>query len=662
MNQTEPAGHGPIFRRQALGIAAGLAVLTALAYLRVLFCDFVYYDDPEYVFSNPFVQQGLTFESLRYAWTTFDLGNWIPLTWMSLQLDATLFGIRPAAFHATNLVLHVINVVLLFGFLCRVTPRPMLWCAAVVAALFAVHPLHVESVAWVAERKDVLSMFFLLCTLWAYQAYARKPGFLSFLLVALWLTCGLLSKPMLVTLPLLLLLIDVWPLQRWSSSLPSAVSADTLPAASLRKPAACWWLLVEKIPLLGLALASGLMTLQAQRSASAIVELQTLSLPGRLAHAIHAYFWYLWKTVFPFGLNIHYLHSSHTPAATVIVLEGIALGAFLVWVLSSRRSRPWGFMGGCWFFIALLPVIGLVQVGLQAFADRYSYVPHLGLLILMVWQAQAVLTAWRAPRPVAGILSISAIAACTVLTVLQIGYWKNSKTLFARAVQCDPQNWFAMGKLGNTYYREQDFDSAGRYWSEAILLNPQDSLAVLNLGLLRLQQQRLNDAQMLFEQALRLKPHSLQALYNLGVIFRLQREPEAARVKFQAVLKIEPGNLSALSQLAELDAESGRFEQALQTDLTILKLNPGIPQVHAHAARMLLRLNRPEEALRQMAGAIEMFPREPGLYQDLSSLLEDLQRDPEALQAAEQALLLQPANPALQKRVDSLRQRLEKQK
>jgi tetratricopeptide (TPR) repeat protein len=538
----------------------------------------------------------------------------------------------------------------------------MLWCAAMVAALFAVHPLHVESVAWVAERKDVLSMFFLLCTLWAYQAYTRKPGGLSFLLVALLLACGLLSKPMLVTLPVLLLLIDVWPLQRWSPSLPAAGSAEALPAAGFQKPTSLWWLLVEKIPLLGLALAAGLMTLQAQRSASDIVELQALSLPGRLTHAIHAYCWYLWKTVFPFKLNIHYLHSSHTPSTMTIVLEGIALGAFLIWVLSSRRSRPWVFMGGCWFFISLLPVIGLVQVGLQAFADRYSYVPHLGLLILMVWQAEAVLAACRAPRPVAGILSMSAIAVCTLLTVLQIGYWKNSRTLFARAVQCDPQNWFAMGKLGNTSYRENDFDSAGRYWSEAILLNPQDSLAILNLGLLRLQQQRLNDGRMLFEQALRLKPRNLQALYNLGVIFRLQGEPEAARVKFQAMLQVEPDNLSALSQLAELDAESGRFEQALQTDLAILKLNPGIPQVHAHAAKMLLRLNRPEEALRQMAGAIEMFPREPGLYQDLSSLLEDLQRDPEALQAAEQALLLQPGNPALQKRVDSLRQRLGKEK
>jgi len=349
--------------------------LALVAYAPAVSFEFVNYDDPRYVTANPHVAGGLTPAGIAYAWTTFDLGNWIPITWLSYLLDATLFGIDPAAFHGTNILGHAVNSGLLFYVLHRMTGSTIR--SMVVAALFAIHPLHIQSVAWVAERKDILSTLFLLLAVAAYERYAARPTVRAYAWVAGAMALGLLCKPMLVTLPLLLLLLDSWPLCRWAGG-TQAVN-QRYPARSTRD------LVLEKIPLLALAAVDSVITVIAQRSVAAMQDLRDVPFPIRIGNATRAVGWYLWKTINPVNLCPFYPHSGAAlPWSEVglsfLTIAGLSLLAGWQW-----KQRRYLVTGWLWFLIALFPVLGFVQVGAQSHADRYSYVPHIGLFVMTVW-------------------------------------------------------------------------------------------------------------------------------------------------------------------------------------------------------------------------------------------------------------------------------------
>ena len=409
-------------KRVSRWICAALVVLAVLPYLQTLGHEFVNFDDGAYVAENPLVQQGLTWSNVAWALTTMSAGNWHPLTWLSHMLDCQIFGLRPGWHHLVNALLHGANTALLFVVLRTMTG--MAWRSALVAALFAVHPLHVESVAWIAERKDVLSTFFGLLAIWAYARYAGAPSLMRYGLVACFFALSLLSKPMLVTLPFVLLLLDVWPLKRfWIEG-----------GAPIQKPK-LGSLFLEKLPLLAMSAASSVVTFKAQHAAGAVAPIDVLPLSQRLANAIVAYVGYLYKAFWPVDLAVIYPLPDQTSVAktvlAILVIVGITIGVGVL-----IRKRPWLAVGWLWFLGTLVPVIGLVQVGDQSMADRYTYVPLIGVFIMIAWSLpSAAFAAINRGRVAAAAVVALILTALAAVTFMQIQVWKNTMTLFDHAIE-----------------------------------------------------------------------------------------------------------------------------------------------------------------------------------------------------------------------------------
>jgi protein O-mannosyl-transferase len=454
--------------RRTIAISLGLAVLTVAAFAQVVRCDFVNYDDATYVSDNPDVTAGLNLEGVCWAFTTTHASNWHPLTWLSLQLDASLYGLNPAGYHVTNLLLHLASVVLLFLFLSSATGA--VWRSAAVAAFFAVHPLRVESVAWVAERKDVLSGFFWMLTLIAYLHHARRPGVGRYLLVVLAFALGLLAKAMLVTLPFVLALLDYWPLARlpWGPTREGPLSAL---AGNLRAPRVSLRLLVwEKVPLLLLAIATAAATIAAQ--STGVVNLEELPLHIRVANALIAYVTYLLQVFWLANLRVLYPHpyaavSWWQSAAAAIVVLTVS-----VFALREGRRRPYLLVGWCWYLGTLVPVVGLIQVGLQAHADRYTYLPLVGIFVMLVWGIPDLLQRWRFGRVVLPLFAALLLAACVGLTALQVRYWKDTRTLWEHVLAVDPNNAFAHTELARYLIHKNQLDEAITQLRKAVACEP----------------------------------------------------------------------------------------------------------------------------------------------------------------------------------------------
>lgn len=413
-------------------LSLSLAAATLLLYGRTAGYPFINYDDHAYVTDNPHVTQGLTWENLGWAFRSGYAANWHPLTWVSHQLDVQLFGMKAGAMHLVSALFHAGNAALLLLVFFRLTGA--VGRSAMVAALFAWHPAHVESVAWIAERKDVLSLFFWLLTMLAYQRYATLPGLRRYLLVALFLTLGLMAKPMVVTLPCVLLLLDYWPLQR-----PRQVGR----------------LLLEKLPLLALSAAASAITFLVQRTGGAVVSLQGEPLASRLGKALFAYCFYLGKIFWPAELFVPYWDDFEL---TALPLAAAALGLILLTgaALRYRARCPYLLVGWLWFLGTFVPVIGIVQVGSQSAADRYTYIPSIGLFIAVTWGAADLAARGRAPRSLVGAGAAAVLGACVFLAFRQIGYWRNSETLFQHTLALDPPNLIAIDLLAWTYATDLD--------------------------------------------------------------------------------------------------------------------------------------------------------------------------------------------------------------
>ena len=613
-----------------------LCLLTLAVYRPVLDSGFVNYDDNVYVTSNLHVQQGLTREGFLWAWQASVSANWHPLTLLSHMLDVELYGLNPRGHHLTNLLLHLANVCLLFAVLRRMTGA--VWRSALVAALFAIHPTHVESVAWISERKDVLSGLFFLLTLRAWHAYARQRSLGRYLLAALTFSLGLLSKPMLVTLPCVLLLIDVWPLGR-------------LPLDGL-SPRGVWRglrpLLVEKIPFFVLAAVSSAITVYVQQGP--IASLQAVPLGPRLANALVSYAAYLGHTFWPRHLAVFYPFRRAVPLWQPVMAAAL-LVALTVLALTRFRRAPWLAVGWLWFVGMLVPVIGLVQVGRQAMADRYTYLPSIGLYLAVVWGIAGLARSERA-RPVLAAASLLVVAALAVTAHAQARTWKDSETLFRHALAVTEGNYLAHLNLGFDLARRGDLAEAERHFREA--LRPQPNLVEGHAGLgINLRRQgRPREALPHLQRAVAMRPRDVRHRVSLAsVLADLGRKDEAI-AQLRTALNLSPRFADAHEGLAALLQEQGRTDEALQHYLATLEEDPARMAVYAPAAALLAQKDDLAGAARLLAEALRRKPDSAVTCYNLGVTFERMGRLAEARQTYAHCLELDPG-------LEPARQRLE---
>jgi Tfp pilus assembly protein PilF len=585
--------------RVVLPLLLAVAVLTV--FWPALGHDFVNYDDDLYVTRNPWVQQGVGWASARWALTTDAAGNWHPLTWLSHQLDWTLWGPRPRGHHATSVVIHALNTVLLYAALDAMTASP--WRSALAAALFGLHPLHVESVAWIAERKDVLSACAWFLTLLAYVRWVRRPGVARYLLVVLGLALGLMAKPMVVTLPCTLLLLDYWPLGRW------------------RRAHDLWPLVREKLPLFALVAISSVVTWRVQSAAGAVI---ALPLANRLGHVLVTYVAYLGKTLWPAHLAAMYSHPG-ADAPGAVLLSTLVLALVTAAVVVERRRRPFLLVGWLWYLGTLVPVIGLVQVGVAAMADRFTYVPLVGIFVAVAWVVPAV----REPRLVAA-------AAAVVLAVLalrardQVHVWHDSATLFTHALAVDEANPLAHVNLAVVLDERGDLDGANAHLERALVLRPDmvtarialgnnlirkgrpeeamaqyraaiaadptSARALNNLGWLQLQLGRLDDAIDSLERALRIDPALATAENDLGMALARRGDNAAARGHFERAVAADPRYADAHNNLAAILLSDGRIDEAVAHAERAIAVQPRFAEAHANRIVGLIRRGRYPDA------------------------------------------------------------------
>ncbi len=517
-------------------VAAGLVALVLAIYGQTVTFDFVLYDDPDYVVHNPVVREGLTPHGLAWALTTVHASNWHPLTWVSHMLDCEVYGLRPAGHHLTSVVLHVLNCLLLFGLLRRLSGD--FWPSTFVAALFAVHPMHVESVAWVAERKDVLStMFFLLAAL-AYVGYARRGGAARYAAVAALFALGLMAKPMVVTLPLVLLLFDYWPLQRGRPWIA---------------------LVLEKLPLFALAGVSAVATLLAQRAGGSMESNDLVPLPLRVVNATVSYARYVIKTVWPTDLSVLYPHPNLAGGTPWSPWQLAAAGSFVVVVtvivFAVRDRRRYPLVGWMFYLVTLLPVIGLVQVGQQAMADRYTYLPSIGLFVVVAWGARDALAAIPG-KPAVKRLAVAIVAVVVVIGAAaaswaQTRYWRDSLALFERALAVTAPTPIMLSNLGVALARQGRLDEAIASHLRALEIKPDYAKAHNNLGTAYQEAGRIDLAIGHYRAAIGIDPDSAAAHYNLGVALQASGRSREAAAEFRRALEIEPALERARGKLQE---------------------------------------------------------------------------------------------------------------
>ncbi|MGH7789393.1 MAG: tetratricopeptide repeat protein, partial [Candidatus Binatia bacterium] len=548
----------PRDRRRFL-MAAALVAATAALYAPVGGFGFVPYDDPTYVVDNPRVQAGLSAAGVAWAFGSFHASLWIPLTWLSLMLDATLFGAWAGGYHLTNVLLHGLAAALLFLSLGRMTGA--LWPSGFVAALFALHPLQVESVAWVTERKDVLSAAGWMATLWCYARYVERPSAGRYAATMLAFALGLLAKPMLVTLPIVLLLLDMWPLSR----LPLGSTAAARAALGL--------LLREKLPFVALALAAGAVTVVAQRAGGAVLPLEALPLSTRVLVGLANYARYLGRLAWPAPLAAFYPYDPAPSAALVAAGAALLVGGTALAIAALRRW-PFVTVGWLWFAVTLAPVVGLVQVGEQGWADRFTYIPMIGIGIAVAWSAAAATQrlGWSAALPAAGGAGI--LLACAWLSAGQIGYWRDGQTLFGHALRVTRDNYMAHFLLASDLVRRGESEAALPHFEAAVALRPRYAAMRNNLGNALIRLGRWREAVAQLRVAVAERPNVPQFRNGLGFALASDGQLEAAAEQYAAALALDPRYAEAAFNLGTLLSDQQRFAEAIPHLTTAARLRP----------------------------------------------------------------------------------------
>ena len=690
-----PPKPAPPFRRAALWVCLLLAAVTLAVYWPVTRYEFVNYDDSDFITTNPTVQAGLTVAGLHYAWQAEVARNWHPLAVLSHMLDCQLFGLRAGWHHLTSLLLHVANSLLLFLVLKRMTAA--FWRSALVAALFAWHPLHVESVAWIAERKDVLSALFWWLAVWAWLGYAGsspKPGSKSklFYILAVFLfALAAMSKPMVVTFPFVLLLLDFWPLRRFQLRAPPPPvregRAKSRPGPPVAKTASKlpppWRLLLEKVPFFAISAALCWKTFLVQKSGGAMMDAAHLPIASRIGNAFISYVRYPAKMFWPENLSALYLRTGDwrawQVAGAVLLLAGLT-----AWIVAQARTRPWLAMGWFWYAGMLVPVIGLVQVGMQTLADRYTYLPLVGLFIILAWGGADLAARFRPPKFVPGLVAVLSLAACLLLTARQIPCWQDSETLFKKMIDVSGRNYMAHYNLGNFYARQGktdlaiahyrlalaaepnyadahnnlaerllllgQFDEAIRHYQDAARIQP-TATAYFNLGNTYADAARARGDTNLFaqsvrayQQSLQLDPNSFATHNNFGMVWQDQHQDNLAISEFQAAVFSKPDFELCHFNLANALAGVGRWDEAITNYQAAARLNPARVQSFSSQGLCYVSLGKMEEAARLFRHVIEMTPADPGAYDNLGNALGSLNKLDEAIPCFLKALQLNPGD------------------
>lgn len=554
-----------------------LAAAVFVAYWQVLHFGFVTYDDPSYVTQNANIRDGITWNGVVWAFTHSFAGNWFPLTWLSHMLDCQLFGLDGAPHHFTNIAIHAMATLLLFAILRRITGAR--WPSTMVAALFGLHPLHVESVAWIAERKDVLSALFWMLTLEAYARYVARPGPARYAWTLLAFCLGLMAKPMIVTLPLVLILLDYWPFAR---------------GVHIR----------EKLPFLGLAAVASVIAYMVHAQVNAVASLQSLPLGMRLENALVSYAVYIGKVFWPSGLAVFYPYPSHSLAfpATLAAVGIAAVTAAAVW---NARKRPYLIVGWLWYLVTLAPVIGLIQAGQQARADRYMYIPMIGLSIALVWGAAELLRSWPVARTV---LAAAVCTACIVTTWLQTVYWQDGETLFRRAVDVTSDNYIARFNLGSALGLRGDNAEAARQMEEAVRIRPDSAVAHAELGKFLGNQGRTEEGLAQLRLAAALEPKDANLHYRIGVLLGRAGHADEAAAELSEAIRLDPGNADAHRNLGISLAERDRLPEAATEFSTAVQLNPDDAQARFNLGVALANLGRTREGIAQLSEAVRLNP------------------------------------------------------
>jgi Tfp pilus assembly protein PilF len=583
-------------------ISLVLVALVVVLYAPVRNYDFVAFDDYDFVVDNPHVAAGLTADGVRWSFVhAYDAAGG-PLTWLSHMLDVELFGMTPGGHHLQSVILHAVTTVLLLLVLWQMTGST--WRSALVAALFAVHPMHVESVAWVSERKDVLSAMFWLLAMWAYVHYRRQPSAPRYVVVAFALTLGLLAKPMVATLPLVLLLMDVWPLRR----VPLSWSGR----AQWRSP------LVEKLPLITLAAGFLIWTLVAQRAIGAVVSIAALPFSARLANAAMSLVTYIQKLTWPSGLAVFYPFSQDLPLWLPLVSAGILVViSFLVWRFATRR--PYLAVGWLWYLVTLIPVAGFVQVGSHAMADRFTYLPAIGLFLIAAWGGTDLLSAIRLRR-VAPAVGLIVLIAFAIGARAQVGYWRSSETLWERALAVTHGNFRAHAGMAEVRSRQNRIDEAIAHYSEAVRLAPDAAEWHVNLGLLFARQGEMAKAAASFERAIRLRPQDAETYNNLGAMLHRLRRTSDAIAAYTRALELRPRYALARRNFGLALAAHGDVPAGIDACLQAIRESPREAAWRYEVAVMLLNQARAAEAIVQLNETLRLDPSHERARQTLAAL------------------------------------------
>jgi tetratricopeptide (TPR) repeat protein len=604
----------PPTRHRAI-VAALLAALTLAALAPVLHNDFISYDDEQYVTRNYHVRPGLTAGGVRWALTTDYAANWHPLTWISHMLDVQLFGKNAHGHHLTSLLFHLASTVMLFLVLTTMTGAT--GRSAFVAALFGVHPLHVESVAWIAERKDVLSTFFFMLTLGAYVRYVAAPSTRRYALVMLAFAAGLMAKPMLVTLPFVLILLDYWPLSRW-------------PERSFRR------LLLEKLPLVPFVIASSIATFVAQSRGGAVNSLEIFPLGVRVGNAIVAYGVYLWKTIWPVDLAFFYLHPAAARPPWQVGVAAAALIAATAIAFRERRRRPYAIVGWLWYVGTLVPVIGLIQVGAQSHADRYTYIPLIGVFIVIAWGAHSALSSIVSTRSLYA-LGATSLAVLAMLSHAQAGRWRDSMTLYEHDLRVVGDNPLVENLIGVTLADQGRHADAIPRFERALRLSPSYVRAYDNLGLALIKTGRAADAVHPLEAAIRIDPGAPEPRNTLGVALSRTNRTREAIEQFETALRLRPDNPAALTNFGSVLVGTGSIEEGRGMYEKALRLDPTYAEAHTKLGLSLAQQGRLQDALAELNIAVALDPGYAEARQNLAMglyLTGDTEKAREQVEAA----------------------------
>lgn len=613
--------------------AVAVASLTIIAYLLGgVSRSFINLDDPAYIYENLHVRNGLTVDGVRWALSAFHSSNWHPLTWISHMLDVSLFGLNPVGHHVMSIALHALTAALLFLALRSMTGAP--WPSAFVAALFGVHPQHVESVAWAAERKDVLSGLLFVLVLLAYVTWIRRGGALRYLALVSLLALGLMAKPMLVTLPFTLLLLDIWPLGRTRVT-PPVNGAAWQPLPWLR-------LLTEKVPLIALSVVSSIITFLAQQSTKTVVGFDVIPPGARFANVLVSAVKYLVKTVWPTSLAVYYPFPPSgypwwQPAVAALILLMVTIAA-VVWI----RRHPYLAVGWFWFLGMLVPVIGLVQVGGQAMADRYMYLPHIGLFILATWGLAALTRQVRWKREVLTACGVAVLALFSIAATRQVRYWHDGITLYNHTLAVTTGNPIIRADLGVLLDDQGRFAEAVTQYREAVRLYPRHAQNINNLAVSLVKLGRFEEAAYWYREALRLSPDLVDCRLNFAqLLVRLGRRDEAVS-QFREIVRVHPELVGARFRLGNTLAELGRFEEAVLQFRETTRQMPGLVHVYFYLGSALTSLGRLDEAAQTYRELLLQQPNSAEAQTNLAATLLRLKKFEEAASQNQEALRLHP--------------------